>query len=47
MPLDDWQFYVVTAAALWGVWALVSPFRPRRAARRPRTPITLNGRRLR
>ena len=26
MPLDQWQFYIVTAVALAGVWALVRPF---------------------
>lgn len=26
----DWQFLVVTAAALWGVWILLRPFLPRR-----------------
>jgi len=30
MPFDDWQFYVVTAAGLWGVWAVVRPFIPDR-----------------
>ncbi len=26
LPLDQWQFYVVTAVALAGVWALLRPF---------------------
>lgn len=26
----DWQFLVVTAAALWGLWILLRPFLPRR-----------------
>lgn len=26
----DWQFLVVTAAALWGMWILLRPFLPRR-----------------
>ena len=26
MPYDDWQFYVVTLAALAGAWLVVRPF---------------------
>ncbi|MCC6907683.1 MAG: hypothetical protein IT430_07070 [Phycisphaerales bacterium] len=25
LPLGDWQFYVVTAAALGGIWLIVRP----------------------
>ncbi len=28
MPWLDWQFYVVTAAALWGAWALLRQLLP-------------------
>ena len=30
MPFGDWQFYVVTVAAAWGVWAMVRTLAPRR-----------------
>ena len=30
LPLDDWQFYVVTAAFLLGLWLIVQTLRPRR-----------------
>lgn len=26
VPLDDWQFYVVTALALLSLWLVVRPF---------------------
>ncbi len=26
VPLDDWQFYVVTALALVSLWLVVKPF---------------------
>ncbi len=29
MPWNDWQFYVVTAAAAWGAWALLRQLLPR------------------
>ena len=29
MPWDDWQFYVVTAAAAWGAWMLLRQLFPR------------------
>lgn len=35
MPLHDWQFWLVTLLALWGLWALartVVPARRRSAA---------------
>ena len=28
IPLDDWQFWVVTAMCLSGLWLLVRPFIP-------------------
>lgn len=28
MPWLDWQFWTVTAAALWGVWVLVRQLMP-------------------
>lgn len=30
LPWHDWQFYVVTVAALWGAWRFLSPLLPRR-----------------
>jgi hypothetical protein len=30
LPFDDWQFYVVSAVVLAGVWMAVRPFLPRR-----------------
>jgi len=56
MPIHDWQFYVVTIAALCGLWALLAPLTSARRnsgrcrccdpapARTRRTPLTLNGR---
>ncbi|MCP3902471.1 MAG: hypothetical protein GY715_02450 [Planctomycetes bacterium] len=44
MPLDDWQFYVVTAAALWGLWALVRTIMPRKRKTTKRTDLTVEGR---
>jgi hypothetical protein len=32
MPIADWQFWVVTAAMLWGAWSLARQFRPRKNA---------------
>ncbi len=29
MPWLDWQFYVVTATAVWGAWALLRQLLPR------------------
>ncbi len=29
MPWLDWQFYVVTAAAIWGAWSVVRQLLPR------------------
>jgi hypothetical protein len=29
-PWHDWQFWVVTAACLAGVWGIVQPFVPRK-----------------
>ena len=30
IPLDDWQFWVVTALAASAVWLMVSPLLPRK-----------------
>lgn len=30
MPLDDWQFWLATAAALAGLWFVARPFLPGR-----------------
>lgn len=30
MPWRDWQFWIVTALAAWGLWMLSRPFWPRR-----------------
>jgi hypothetical protein len=32
MPWSDWQFYVVTMAAVWGAWMLLRQFLPRDGA---------------
>lgn len=45
MPLDNWQFYVVTLAALWGAWAVARPFF--RGRRKRRTHLTVSARRRR
>lgn len=29
LPLDDWQFYVVSAACIAAVWLIVRPLLPR------------------
>ena len=29
MPWLDWQFYVVTAAAVWGAWSLLRQLLPK------------------
>ena len=45
-PLDDWQFYVVTAVALLGLWPVLRMLRPARktARRSARTSLTIHGR---
>ena len=30
MPWHDWQFYLVTAAAVWGAWIVLRQLLPRR-----------------
>ncbi len=30
LPLGDWQFYVVTGAALGAIWLIIRPFLPRK-----------------
>jgi len=30
MPWRDWQFWLVSALAIWGLWVLARPFIPRR-----------------
>lgn len=30
MPFGDWQFWLVTLLALWGLWVMARPFLPRR-----------------
>jgi len=30
IPLGDWQFYAVSLATAWGLWALIRPFLPAR-----------------
>jgi hypothetical protein len=42
LPLDQWQFYVVSAVALAGLWLLVRPFL-RRSTKRKTTPLTIEG----
>lgn len=41
MPFDDWQFYVVTAAALCAAWAMVRAILPRRRSRSRRVGLTI------
>ena len=41
LPFDEWQFYVVTAVALVGLWLLVRPFLSRRKHRT--TALTIEG----
>jgi hypothetical protein len=43
LPLDDWQFWVVSGAALAGLLLLVRPRRPRRRI----TELTIEGRKRR
>ena len=43
MPFDDWQFYVVTLVALWGLWALLRPFLPRDRKAEPGCPTCASG----
>ncbi len=57
LPLDQWQFYVVTAVALAGVYVLLRPFLRRGGSgcggcasattttRRRAVPLTIGGRR--
>jgi hypothetical protein len=42
-PLDDWQFYAVTAAMLWGAWVMYRAIVPRRR-RGKRASLTIGGR---
>jgi hypothetical protein len=35
LPVEDWQFYVVSFAALFGVWVLVRTLLPRRSSSSP------------
>lgn len=35
MPWFDWQFYVVTAAAVWGAWTLLRQLLPGPASSGP------------
>ncbi len=43
MPLGDWQFWVVTAIAVCGVFALIRVVLPKRKAKK-RTSLTIEGR---
>ena len=48
MPFGDWQFYVVTLAALWGAWALVRTFLPSRDDKpaEKRATLTVGGKKV-
>lgn len=35
MPWLDWQFWLVSVAAVWGLWALVRQLTPRRGRNEP------------
>jgi hypothetical protein len=42
MPLHDWQFWVVSVAALWGAWAMTRQLLPlKRKGRGKRTQLTI------
>ncbi|NNF42187.1 MAG: hypothetical protein HKO59_14760 [Phycisphaerales bacterium] len=45
MPFGDWQFYVVTAVAVWGVWAMARSLLPRRKRQKKWTGLTIEGER--
>ena len=30
MPVGDWQFWIVTAAGMLGLWMIIKPFVPKR-----------------
>jgi len=46
LPLTDWQFWVVTALAMWGMWMLIRTFLPSRGKRRGRkVNLTIGGKR--
>jgi hypothetical protein len=48
MPWGDWQFYVVTLAALCGVWAAVRSVLPRkRKGGGRKTTLTIEGKKPR
>jgi hypothetical protein len=32
MPWNDWQFWLVSLLAVWGLWVLARPFLPRKRA---------------
>ncbi len=55
-PIDDWQFYVVSGIAVFGLWIVVRPFVGKRSsrgcpgcsttpARKARTSLTVRGQR--
>jgi hypothetical protein len=43
MPLDDWQFYVVTAVVLWAIWRLVRPLLSSRRSANVGCPTCASG----
>ena len=43
MPLNDWQFWVVTLIAAVGVFILIRVVKPKRKAKK-RTTLTIEGR---
>jgi hypothetical protein len=51
MPVDSWQFWLVTIIVLFALWILVRPFFPRwkkssccsNAAKPKKTKLTING----
>jgi hypothetical protein len=42
MPWGDWQFWVVTALALSGLWVLVRMFIPKKKPKGKRTTLTVS-----
>ncbi len=43
VPVDDWQFWVVTLLFLVCVWLVVRPLLPRRGGARKKVKLTIKG----
>ncbi|MFG0291821.1 MAG: hypothetical protein ACF8MJ_01560 [Phycisphaerales bacterium JB050] len=42
IPWTDWQFWLVTTAALAGLWTLVRMFLPKKKPKGTRTTLTIS-----